>query len=212
MEFPNAVRRYSILAVVLVAVVAVAGLLLWRNVIRDRVIVKRFGVVVPGQIYRSGQISPFLISDVLESNGIRCVIDLQGDDPNNPHQPDEVAAIQRLGIRRVLAPLIGDGTGDPQQYVHAVRQIVECQRNGEPVLVHCYAGSQRTGGVIAAYRLLVENRPVDEVLAEMRAFGWAPERDRVLLDYLNTHLPEIANDLDRDGTVRRVSGKLPTLR
>ena len=45
---------------VIVAVIG-GGIWVWEEVLEDRLIPKRFGVVVPGSIYRSGQLSPTLI-------------------------------------------------------------------------------------------------------------------------------------------------------
>ena len=63
------VARRAILVACGLALV-LGGIVLWSWVLRDRFIPKRFGVVVPGKVYRSGQISRFLIANVIERNGI----------------------------------------------------------------------------------------------------------------------------------------------
>ena len=44
----------------------------------------------------------------------------------------------------------------------------------KPVLVHCLHGSDRTGAVIAAYRILIEGWSKEEAIRELRykAFGY----------------------------------------
>ncbi len=80
------------------------------------------------------------------------------------------------------------------------------------MLVHCIAGAQRTGGVIACYELLVEHRPPAQVYAELRRFGHDPRDNPHLLDYLNAHMAEIAAGLVADGTIDRAPAPLPVLK
>ena len=191
-------RRRFVWLAALVGLIA-GGIALWTEVIRDRVIAKRWGVVEEGHIYRSGQVSRHLIESQLKEHGIRVVVDLMGDDPGNREQPYERAVIERLGIELVKCPLIGDGTGDPREYVRAIRAIDTARRENQPVLVHCYAGSQRTGGVVALYRLLVRGESPESILAELPRYDWRPSRDRILLEYLDKHLPGIASELAAAG-------------
>jgi protein tyrosine phosphatase (PTP) superfamily phosphohydrolase (DUF442 family) len=202
---PSGLRRRVALGVVALAIFVVVCGGVWRFVLRDRLIAKRFGVVVPGLVFRSGQISRHRIESVLTTYRIRCVIDLQGDDSNSPEQQAERETVKRLGIRRVSAPLIGDGTGEVEQYAVAVAELVRCRDAGEPVLVHCSAGSQRTGGVVAAYRLLIEGVSQADVLREMQRYDWNPRRDRILPQYLDRNLPELGRRLNARGiaTVKR---------
>ncbi|WP_339674913.1 hypothetical protein, partial [uncultured Gimesia sp.] len=56
-------RKLLKLALILCACIA-TGVLIWEELLEDRVVAKRFGVVEPGKIYRSGQISSYLIEPV----------------------------------------------------------------------------------------------------------------------------------------------------
>lgn len=195
-------RRRFVRIAALVGLIA-GGVALWTEVVRDRVIAKRWGVVEEGRIYRSGQVSRHLIESQLKEHGIQVVVDLMGDDPDNREQPFERAVIERLGVELVKCPLIGDGTGDPDEYVRAIRAIDAARRADRPVLVHCYAGSQRTGGVVALYRLLVRGDPPESILAELPRYDWRPSRDRILLEYLDKNLPRIAAELAAAGVTIR---------
>src|SRR5262249_3927257 len=139
--------RWIAAAVVLVAAVIAAN---HRQItaLRDRFIPKRWGVVEEGKIYRSGQISRHLIRQMLVTNRIQTVVDLTWDDPNETNHVAELAAIADLGIERKLCPLQSDGTGDVHIYGQAVAEVARAARAGTPVLVHCAAGTQRTGGVV----------------------------------------------------------------
>ncbi len=51
------------------------------------------------------------------------------------------------------------------QITEAVRAIVEAEK---PVLVHCWHGSDRTGAIMAAYRVIVENWSKEDAIKELR--------------------------------------------
>jgi protein tyrosine/serine phosphatase len=206
-------RRRTLIALI----AAVAAILLAVNhqqvrALRDRFIPKRWGVVEEGSIYRSGQLSRHLVKEMLQSHNIRTVVDLTYDDPNDPHHAAELAAIADLGIERRSYPLWADGTGDVHVYARAVSEIAAATRQGKAVLVHCAAGTQRTGGVVALYRLLVQGRSPEFTMAEMRKYKYDPGSSPKLMEYVNAHVEEIAEDLVRDGTIERVPDPLPQLR
>jgi protein tyrosine/serine phosphatase len=188
------------------------GVAVWKLDVEDRVVAKRWGVVEPGAIYRSGQLSRHLIKPMLQQHGIRVVIDLTEEDQSDEDQRAERWTIAELGIEAHRFPLIGDGTGDIRQYASAVETLANAQRAGKPVLVHCHAGAQRTGGVVAAYRLLVQRtHSTSEVLAELPRFGWQRGRDDVLLKYLDAHLDQLAMLLVERGIIDDVPSPLPRL-
>lgn len=203
-------RRTVTLGAVALLAAALAGL--WFGMLRDRIISKRWGVVEEGAIYRSGQLSGHLVKPMLERHGIRVVIDLTEAAPTDWNQQAEQRAIAELGLESHRCPLIGDGTGDIRQYAAAVATIVAAKRDRKPVLVHCHAGAQRTGGVIAAYRLLVERRqsPAD-VFAELPKYGWQRGRDDVLVDFLNGHMEELAKLLVERHVIDDVPSPIPRL-
>lgn len=211
---PTARAGRGRLIVVLVMIAAVLGLSawIWDAQIKNRVFAKRWGVVEPGMIYRSGQIDAGLIESQLRDKKIAMVIDLTGEDPANPDQVAEAAAIKHLGIEQRRFPLAGDGTGDIRSYAGAIATLREQRLAGKPVLVHCSAGSQRTGGVVAAYRILVEGRTdVPAILSEMQQYDWRPKRDAILLTYLNEHLPELTQMLIERQVIDHAPTKLPRL-
>lgn len=172
---------------------------------------KRWRTVIPGQVYRSGQLSPRLIGPMLEQHKIRVVVDLTGELEQDREQQAEDDACRRLGIIHERFPLGGDGTGDIRRYAGAIKAIDRAVHRGEPVLVHCSAGSQRTGGVIAAYRLLVRRDPVQDVRAELEAAGWTEDNNPLLLPYVNEHLAELAELLASEGVIDAVPHPLPKL-
>ncbi len=207
-------RRGTMLAAAIILVAAGVLAVNHREItaLRDRFVPKRWGVVEEGKIYRSGQLSRHLVREMLQTHRIECVVDLTFDNPQDANHEAELAAIAALGIERRLCPLLSDGTGDVHIYAQAVSAVAEAARQQKPVLVHCAAGTQRTGGVVAFYRLLVQGKSPEFTFAEMKKYKYDPRTSPLLLEYVNAHVAEIAADLVADGTIERVPDPLPQLR
>jgi len=194
---------------VVIAVIG-GGFWVWEGVLEDRLIAKRFGVVVPGSIYRSGQLSPAMVRKTLVKHDIDLVVHLGVHDPENEAHVAEQAAVESLGIERRLYPLRGDGTGDIENYALAIAAIVEARDAGRRVLVHCAAGSYRTGGVVASYRMLLEGMPPADAWAEMEDYSWNSDIP-ILPEYLNRHMAELTAKLVELGVIETVPDPLPVL-
>jgi hypothetical protein len=187
-----------------------AGIYVWDEFIKYRLFPKRFGVVVPELVFRSGQISKWVIGDVLERHAIQVVIDLQGHDPHDEHQRAEIEEIRRRGILLKRIPLAGDGTGDLESYAEAVTVLAQAAEAGQPVLVHCGAGAKRTGGVIAVYRVLVEGRSPSAAYAELLDYGWHSDNP-TLPRFLNSNMEHFARRLVECGVLAAIPDRLPTI-
>src|SRR4051812_8276548 len=59
---------------------------------------KRFGVVVPNEIYRSGQLSQRMLKPTLETHAIKTVIDFQGEKDHDPEMDNETRVCREIGI------------------------------------------------------------------------------------------------------------------
>lgn len=194
--------RTWVLIGVIVLIVAGGGVV-WDKVLKPRFIPRNFMVVEPGQIYRSGQISRHLIRDVLQEYRIGLIVFMSGDNLKRPDVVAEIEAARDMGIKRINCPLGGKGTGDIQEYATAIKALDQSRETQTPVLLHCHAGAQRTGGVIAMYRVLVQRRSVAEAQAELLAGGHDPEDNPELIPYLNEHVAELADLLVQNGTIEQ---------
>lgn len=190
-------RLKSTIRVIIVAAVIAAGVWIWNDFLEDRIVPKRFGVVEDGSIFRSGQISPSLIEGVLKKHDIKVIVNLTLEKIDDKEQDAENIACEKLGIEVLRFPMNGYGIGSVENYAGAVAAIDRSVKDGKPVLVHCNAGAQRTGGVIASYRLLVQKKDTDFILKEMRRYGWRDRKNPKLLDFLNENLPQVAQQLYR---------------
>ncbi|MGA2171671.1 MAG: tyrosine-protein phosphatase [Sedimentisphaerales bacterium] len=206
---PHARRRW-LLAAGLVALVA-SGIWGWESVLKDNIIPKRFGVVEEGRIYRSGQLSATLVKKVLAEHNIRVIVDLTSVDLQNPDQQAEGKAAAELNIKLMRFPLEGNGTGDLNEYTNAIAAIADAAKNNLPVLVHCAAGAQRTGGVIAIYRLLVQKTDPNIVEDEIEKYGCDIDNKPVLRAFLNDNMNEFALRLKQAGVIDQIPAVIPLL-
>lgn len=202
-------RRGWVTFLVIVGIV-LGGIFIWDSV-KYRFIPKRFGTVIPGEIYRSGQISQWMFEPTIKKYGIDTVIDLNGIAPDDPHQRAEIAFYETLHLNHHRCTLQGNGTGIVENYIDAIETLAKAHRNGETVLVHCAAGTQRTGSVTAAYRVLVLGESPQKAYEELQEYGWDPSTDQILLQYLNGNMQFVAESLVKRGVIDRVPNPLPVV-
>ena len=184
-------------------VAVTAGVIAW-DAVRYDVVPKRLVPVEDGFLYRSGQISPRLIADVLDDLSIDSVVSLVDYDPLRPEHVAEVAAARERGVRFLNFDMRGNGTTEHlDDYVLAVQEIHRAREAGDRVLVHCASGVRRAAGVSSVYRVLVRGDPPDEVFVEeldrfVGPFGlWGPRSaaESQILPFLNENMAYFAEQL-----------------
>ncbi len=188
-----------------------AAVLIW-DAVKYEFVAKRFGIVEREGLFRSGQMSEAMFVPTVREHDIDTILCLTGADETAAGHAAEVGAVQAMpDVKFERFPLRGDGTGDFEVYYNALASLVGARRADRKVLVHCAAGAQRTGSIIAAYRLLVLRDDPSEVYAELSRYGWEPE-DAAMLDYLNQHLPECARRLYERGLISEIPDPDPGAR
>ena len=210
----NASSRAKHKWVFVVVPVIIIGLATWAwfGFIRYHIIPRNFGVVVPGHVYRSGQISASLIKKTLTKYNIRIIVDLTSADLNNHDKQAEKQAAAELKIKVLSFPMRGNGTGDVNDYTSAVIAIANAEKQNLPVLVHCAAGAARTGGVIATYQLLVQKINPNIVEDEMEKHGYPiHDNKRSLRRFLNNNMAEFAIRLNQAGVIEEIPNPLPQI-
>lgn len=157
-------RRGLIAALVVLAVsAAVGGAAYWW---KDYP-VHHFAVVKEGVLYRSGQPDPGQLRRLVNRYGIRTVVNLRGLRGDDPWWRAETDFCARRGLR-VLNMEMGEAPL-AQANVTEFLDIVRDPAN-RPVLVHCEAGSVRTGFAVAAYRIAFEGWSFRQAMAEAAEF------------------------------------------
>jgi protein tyrosine/serine phosphatase len=176
--------------VVLAVVAVVAAVGLYAAAVRENLAPKNFGVVDEGRVYRSGQLTPSAMRMVHDKYHLKTVIDLGSywhggavANPRGEQRNQEVA--DALHMTRYVLPLEGDGTGNLNQYILALRLMTDPAN--QPVLVHCGAGSERTGVAMALYENAAHDRPLEEGLKDTTHFRHDPRRNPHVEEVVRTY-------------------------
>ena len=201
---PSNRARFVLLAGVVAALAA--WVYLGKGGIRDHVVPRNFGVVEEGHVYRAAALTPSTLRQVHAEHGIKTIIDLGGFDVDPRGEALSQSTAESLGITRYVFPLSGDGTGNPNAYVAALRVLAD-ERN-HPVLVHCSAGAQRTSGCIVLYRDVIQLRDNGEARREAFDFRHDPVDNPRLFEYLDTWQEKIERAF-RAGVDAQVPGEPP---
>jgi tyrosine-protein phosphatase SIW14 len=104
----------------------------------------------------------------LSELGIKTVINLRGASEDTRKEQAEAEA---SGMRYFNIPMSGLGRPTDEQVERALA-IIDARENW-PVFVHCQHGADRTGVIIAVYRISHEQWTVEQAIAEAKRFGLA---------------------------------------
>ena len=189
--------------------------------------VRNWGVINEGSFYRSAIPETRLIRKTMVDNKITRIINLQARDTENPKQMTQEKLAIELGIEEFRFPMRGNGTPgkgrskDPNKqrtsrqqaavYASVIETMVRELAGGQIVWVQCGAGTHRTGGTVACYRMLVQNWPAEKAYEELQSYGWTPRKHRDLTNWVNSHMQLIAEELVSRGVIGSVPSPLPHL-
>lgn len=176
--------RHLVAGLLVIAAVAavVAG--------RWYVIPKRFAVVDPGKVYRCGELQRWPYQRVLDTHGIKTIVNLNFPSSDPSWDELEAAEAARRGIERFGFSMPGDGVAPFEQLEKAAAILADPQR--QPVLVHCSAGVNRTNAVCAVYRLKHCGWTLRQTLAECEKQWLSRDENPELFE----HLEQYAQTLD----------------
>lgn len=204
--------RFTRNAILIVGAVAL-GVWLWVGNLAPNLFPKNFGEITPGEVYRSGRLTPEAMRDVVETHGVRTVVDLGAWEFGSPGDRRERQTVRALGASYERLPLFGDGRGDPNQYVRALE--IMSDPDAQPVLVHCAAGSERTGVAVGLYRMIEQGWTMEQAMGEAREFRHDPADNPHVREMLETWLAPIEAALRTGETIPydgpRPEGESPTL-
>jgi tyrosine-protein phosphatase SIW14 len=117
------------------------------------------------ELFRGAQPTPEGIAQ-LRMLGVKTVVDLRAP---GERSEAEKKIVEGLGMHYVSVPMGGLHAPDPDQVSQVLRIIGDS--SAAPVFVHCRRGSDRTGTVIAIYRITHDAWDNAKALAEARSLG-----------------------------------------
>lgn len=137
-------------------------------------ITKNFDEVDPGRFYRSAQLTPAELQEAIDKYGIKTVVSLRGAPEHAPWYHPQVEVLQKNGVNFQALWWTAEHF-PPKDELVRFEEILE---NGPyPILVHCRAGSDRTGEATAIYAVNRMGATKDEAIARYLNFDyWHVER------------------------------------
>ncbi len=117
------------------------------------------------QLYRGAQPKAGGLAQ-LARRGIKTIINLRGADE---HARAEEAAAHALGLNYYNVPLPGFSRPAPADVARVLGLLADPQL--QPVFVHCKRGADRTGTIIASYRIQHDNWTAKAALTEAKHYG-----------------------------------------
>lgn len=140
---------------------------------------------VDDHVYRGGQPSAEGFGN-LAKLGIKTVIDLR--EIGEHSQAEEQKIVTDLGMKYVSIPMHGLSTPKDDK-VAAVEAIFNDTSSG-PVFVHCKRGADRTGMVVAVYRISHDQWENKKALAEAKSSGMSIF-ERAIQHYVMDYKPAV---------------------
>jgi uncharacterized protein (TIGR01244 family) len=119
---------------------------------------------VNGHVYRGGQPGPEGWPR-LAKMGVKTVIDLRREDEHSTAA--EAQAVAAAGMNYVNVPMKGVVAPSNEQ----VAKVLALLASEESVFVHCKKGADRTGTIIACYRIAHDRWQRQRALEEAKSFG-----------------------------------------
>lgn len=98
--------------------------------------------VIPGKLYRSGQLPVNALLTLVHRQKIRTVINLRGKNSGRKWYRDERALAKTLGLKYLDVALNATHPPSAKQLQQLAKWIVQAKK---PILAHCQGGVDRTG-------------------------------------------------------------------
>jgi protein tyrosine/serine phosphatase len=142
---------------------------------------------VTDTLYRGAQPSSAGFN-ALQHMGVGIVVNFRNEAKETSTEKD---AVESLGMKYVGIPWSGrDNPSDAQivQFLDLVRDNPKTK-----IFIHCQRGADRTGTMVAAYRVVVQHQSVQDAVSEMHSFHydhfWLPQLERYVIS-----LPRLLHD------------------
>jgi protein tyrosine/serine phosphatase len=169
--------------------------------------VLNFDVVEPGRLMRTAQPRVGDLDDILEERGLGTIICLRGKGEPGPRR-----WAREHGVKMVMLKMSADREPDPGQiglffdimrgdtitledYGDVKIRTIGVDGDGArlpfPVLVHCEGGADRTGVMVALYRMAFQGWELDRAKKEMILHGHIPIMHPRQFEFLEEVEPQL---------------------
>ena len=143
---------------------------------------RHFRMVDEGILYRGGQPSALGLEYIVWKYHIKTVVQLSDRARTAGERADELAVCKKYGVRLLEVPILEtDAAPGMKRFLE-----VASDPANYPIYAHCDGGANRTGFVVAAYRMAFEGWTYERAVAEGRELNLDPSAepwyDKVLRD------------------------------
>jgi uncharacterized protein (TIGR01244 family) len=143
--------------------------------------------MVNDHVYRGAQPSVEGFQS-LAKMGIKTIVDLR--QAEGGRSAAEKQAVEAAGMKYINIPMLGMHTPNSGDVAKALA-VLEDSKAG-PVFVHCRRGADRTGAVLACYRISHDHWDNQRALAEAKSFGMAWIQ-KSIQHYVMAYRPPVQN-------------------
>lgn len=145
-----------------------------------------FGIVVPGRVYRSGQLSPEELEERIRRHGVKSIVNLRGEKENREWYRRELEVAERHRVELRSIDLVPERLPSRPAVVALIDHL---EGLPPPILIHCSAGADRTGFASVVARMALGGASFEEARSELSLwhghvpFGPASEIGRIFDRY-----------------------------
>ncbi|MEW6249974.1 MAG: tyrosine-protein phosphatase [Planctomycetota bacterium] len=146
-----------------------------------------FRTIEPQAAYRSAQLDGATLRLVVQTYGIRTIINLRGDNTGESWYDTEKAVAEEFGVAHVDVRFSAESLPSREELLKLYDAFATAEY---PILIHCKAGADRTGAAAAIWRMQMLGEARDEADRELSlAFGHVaaayPDMDRLVRMFEN---------------------------
>jgi protein tyrosine/serine phosphatase len=142
-------------------------------------------------LYRGAQPDLYYLSE-LKKLGITTIVDLRSESPHTAQE--ELMRAEALGMRFVRIPIGRFSTPTDADLIQFFR--LAQNSSAQTIFLHCQFGEDRTGTMIAAYRIAYGHWTADQAISEMLAFGFNRTLHRSMAAFIRSLPDRLQNDPD----------------
>ena len=125
-----------------------------------------YHTVIPGQCFRSKTMSPAALAQHIEADKIKGILILREMGLNDYWYHAQKAVAQNLNVALYRVELNARVLPSRYQLKKVLYYLKNHKDDGQPILIHCVAGVDRTG-MISALRLMMDGVPTEKALEQL---------------------------------------------
>ena len=115
--------------------------------------------VKPGKVFRSAQLSGERLTQLIDQHGLKSVLNLRGAAPGEAWYDEERATARQNNVAHLDFAMSSKRDVSPAEADELIRIMREAPK---PMLIHCWAGADRTGLASALYLYAVDDQSAED--------------------------------------------------